>query len=147
MYHQTEAAATEPGQFQGVSKSKIHEEVSKTYLLPDVDARCCTRSYLLQVFHGEVFRIRRQEILAFEVTLTSEQTQKSSFFNMNLLKERASAFLLQLGYAGFGFPNNTNPDESWFTRVLRYIDAYNVLGAFRLRVAGAPVPRCLAGRV
>lgn len=147
MFQQEVDQSDEPVQFRGQTKSKIHEEISKVYLLPDMDARCSTRAYLISVFRGTAFRVRRQEILSFEVNLSPDHLLKSSFFNLTVLKERASVYLAQLQYPVFGFPLNTNPDEVWFSRVLRYIDPFNVLGAFRLRIPGAPIPKCIAGRM
>lgn len=147
MYQPGQLQPEEPIEFRSATKSKIHEDVSRQYFLPDIDSRCCSRLYLIQVSRGDVFRVRRQDLLTFEVGLLAEMTTKSSFFNVSLLKERASIYLTQLGYPPFGFPVNTNPDEPWFTRVLRYIDPCNILGAFKVRIPGAPFPRCLAGRV
>lgn len=147
MYNNEPDAVDEPAQLRGLSKSRLHEEIAKTYFIPELDSRCCTRQYLIQVFRGDVFRVRRQDILGFEVTLTPDMSLKSTFFNIGLLRERASVYLTQLGHRPFGFPINCNPDEQWFVRTLRYIDPFNVLGAFRCRIPGAPVPACLAGRM
>ena len=137
----------EPEQLRSLSKSKIYELLNRNYFLPDKDSRCITRSYLVAVFNNTVYRVEREALLNFEVGLRFEEKVKSSFFHIGILRQRADTLLHQLGFLPFGFPNNTNADESWFVRVLRMIDPYNVLGAFKTRVNQSILPRTPSGQM
>lgn len=137
----------EPEQLRELSKSKIFELLGRTYFLPDKDSRCITRAYLVAVHTGAVYRVERTQLLNFEVDLTFQEKVKSSFFHMGILRQRADILLQQLGLLPFGFPNNTNADEGWFVRVLRMIDPYNILGAFKTRINDARLPRIPAGQL
>ena len=92
-----------PAEFSGVSKADIYDELNGQFFLLDIDCRATIRSYLIKIGRGEGFRIACQDILAFEVNLTPEEKVKSSFYNLTVLRERASKLLEQLGQNPFGF--------------------------------------------
>lgn len=143
-----EVRGDEPQEFKGLSKSKIYQNLSRQYVLPDKDARCVTRAYLATVLRGTVFRMDRTELLNFEVGLTFEERVKASFFHLGILKQRTELLLAQLGQPGFGFAQGTNADEDWMVRIIRLLDPYNILGAFRSKIHTARVPpRISAGRM
>lgn len=137
----------EPDALRGMSKSKMYDMEARDYLLPSKESRCISKAYLIEVFRGTVFRVRNQEILAFEVNLTLEERMKASHFNLGVIKDKAAALLQMLGHQPFGFHGSNNPDEEWLSRVVRFIDPQNLLRGFRRRVANAPRPAILPMRM
>ena len=132
---------------QTPSKSVMYKILQRDFILPDIDARCTTKAYLARVQAGEVWRVRREQLLQFESGLTIEEQTKSSFFHIGVMKLRLERFMALSGVQEFGFPVGTNPDELWFSRVLRYLDPSNILAAFRTPVRNSPLPRNLPGRM
>ena len=133
--------------FQGLTKSKIYEIVSRDFVLPAKESRSISREYLIKVHQASIFRIRREQLLNFEATLSVEEQKKAPFFNVGYLLSRLNVLLQQQGMAPLGFTNNSQPDEPWFTRILRYLDRYNVLNGFKVKIRGSEPPLCLAGRM
>lgn len=141
------ARENEPPELRHLSKSKIHEDLSRQFFLPDKDSRCSTRQYLVNIHVNLVYRVTREELLNFEVGLTLEDRQKSSFFHIGILVRRADRLLTQLGLLPFGFPVGTQAEEDWCARVLRHLDQTNILGGFKRAIRHAQVPRVRAGRI
>jgi len=137
----------EPEALRGLSKAKLYELVSRDYYLPNKECRCVSRGYLVSVHEGTVWRIRHTDLLQFELDLSIEEKIKSSFFNIGVLKDKANALLRLLNQREFGFPPILNPEETWFCRVLRKIDVWNVLRGFKCRVRGVPRPNILPVRM
>jgi hypothetical protein len=137
----------EPAELRSLSKSKIYELISREYLIPHKEARCSTRQYLISVHLGNVYRVAREQILNFEVGLSLEEKVKASFFHMGILRNKVDLLLTQMQLQTFGFPDGTQADEDWFTRVIRFIDQHNLLGAFKIRIRNSQIPRCPAGRM
>ena len=109
----------EPEALKGLSKTKLYELVARDFFIPSKDCRCVSRAYLVSVHEGAVWRIRHQDLLQFELGLTVEEKIKSPFFNLGVLKAKANVLLQMLGQREFGFPSHLNPEDSWFSRVLR----------------------------
>lgn len=137
----------EPAFARGLSKAALYKFVGSRFVLPDLDARCTTRPYLIRVQQGEVFRVSREDLLTFEARITSDETTKASFFHIGVLRERLDRFLELTNQPRFGFPPGSNPDDGWFVRILRYVDRSNILLGFKRAVANSQVPRNQAGRM
>lgn len=141
-------AENEPAALRGLSKSKLYELVSREFFIPSKECRCVTRSYLVAVHEDLVWRVRHQQILQFEIPLSVDEKLKSPFFNIGVLKAKGNALLRLTGQHELGLPeNDLNPSDPWFTRVIRYIDPWNILKAFKTRVQGIPPPNILPARM
>ena len=57
-------------------------------VLPDLDARRCTRAYLLRVHLEEVYSVSREELLTFEARLNPDESLESPFCNVEQLTTR-----------------------------------------------------------
>ena len=140
--HQT--ANDEPIELRELSKAKIYTQLAANWFLPQKESRGVTRAYLVQVYRDQVFRVQRQVILEYESRLVPAESKKSSFYSVALLYDRMETYLHEMGQKPLGFSLTTLPEEDWFSRVLRYVDPYNVLEGFQARVNGAPVPPVFA---
>lgn len=149
MWNQEEAQGgnAEPEPFRTMTKTKIYEMIGREFYLPNKECRCITRTYLIRVHQGTVFRISHQALLNFEVNISPEEKAKSMNFNIGMLRDKASALLELLGQREFGFDRNQNPEEGWFCRILRFIDQFNILNAFRVRVRNGERPLILPVRM
>jgi len=78
--------------------------------------------------------------------LTVEEKIKSPFFHIGVLKMKADALLRLTGQRQFGFNQSLSPEDKWFTRVLRKIDPFNILKAFKIRVHNLAPPNILPAR-
>lgn len=136
-----------PLPFQGMTKKKIYDILSREYVLPSVQSRCITKKYMFAIYNKEFFSVTREELLRFESSLSLEETKKSSFFNVSLLTWRLDKYLHLEEKKPLGFSEDTQADEAWFSRILRYLDPYNVLGGFTCRVKGSLAPKHSAGRL
>jgi hypothetical protein len=139
--------ANVPDIFRGLTKNKVFDLVAREYVLPSKDSRSITKQYLYQVHQGEVFRITKEVLLGFEATLQTDDFIKTPFYNVGYLIQRLDILLQQTGRRQLGFPAGVQPDDKWFTRILRYLDQFNILGAFKSRVRNAQPPNSHAGRV
>lgn len=136
----------EPIEIREWTKTQLFNRLTETYLLPSKESRGITRTYLVAVYEGRVFRIERSVLLQFESHLTMAEQRKSVFYNVGLLVERLERLLRLENQRPLGFTVGTSPEEVWFTRIVRYLDPTNILGAFRIAVQGAPVPDIFAAR-
>ena len=130
----------EPVELRELSKSKIYAQLASQWFLPQKDSRGVTRAYLVQVHRGDVFRVQRQVILEYESRLTAAENRKSTFYSVALLYDRLEAYLAEMQQRPLGFSLTNLPEEDWFSRILRYVDPYNVLEGFTIRVNGSPSP-------
>lgn len=130
----------EPAAIRNLSKSKLYDLMARDFFIPSRECRCVSRVYLVQVFQGTVFRVQHFELLNFELNLSIDEKVKSMHFNIGALKEKADALLVLLDRLPFGFPRSLNPEENWFSRILRMVDPWNILAGFRMRVRNAPMP-------
>lgn len=137
----------EPDQIRNMSKTQLYKFLSLELCLPDQESRCCTRSYLVKVFNREVYTVSRHELLIFEAQLRPDETIKSPFFNIGVLKSRLDRLLRAHGKLRLGYPSGTNADDHFFTRILRYEDPSNMLQGFRRSVRGHQLPMILPGRM
>lgn len=149
MLNDTELAEeqTTPEPFRGMSKTAIYKLLSRDFILPDCDSRCCNKAYLFEVFSDKVFRVSRSDLLLFESSLLPEESLKAPFFNMSVLKIRIDKLMKLMNLKPFGFSQGKLPDEMWFSRILRYLDRSNILRAFKKPVKNSKVPRNIAGRM
>jgi hypothetical protein len=137
----------EPNHVRGLSKNAIYKMLLTRWFLPDKNARGVTRSYLINVDQAQVFRIERQTILEWEARLTADEMIKASFLSLPTCVEKINHHLQQLQHRTLGFTRLNYPDESWLLRIIRYVDPFNLVGAFRRRIQGAPCPNTPAGRM
>lgn len=136
-----------PDIFRGLTKTKIFEIVNRDWVLPSKYSRCTSKQYLYNVHAGTVFRVSKEILLNFEANLTVEETLKSAFYNIGFLLRKLELLQAQLGRPILGFQGAIQPDDEWFSRILRYLDQYNILGGFKQRVRNAQPPRCHSGRM
>lgn len=68
-----------PEIFRGMSKNKIHDNLSRIYVLPEKSSRCNSKLYYYNVHRDFVFRITKEELLNFEATLSAEELVKAPF--------------------------------------------------------------------
>ena len=47
----------EPEEIRSLSKKQLHKFIGIRKVLPDLDARCCTRAYLVRVHLEEVYSV------------------------------------------------------------------------------------------
>lgn len=139
--------ANVPDIFRGKSKSKVFDILEKDQhlVLGEKTDRANTLDYMYQVYRHEVFRITREELLQFESTLNNEEVTKAPFFNVGYLVERLNQLQIEQGRLPLGYMGQ--PSEKHFTRVLRFLDRYNCLKAFKSKCRNSQPPHCLAGRM
>ena len=80
-------------------------------VLPDLDARCCTRAYPVRLHLEEVYSVCREELLTFEARLQPDESLKSPFLNVGQLATRLDQLLTHKGKLRFGFPAGTLVDD------------------------------------
>ena len=94
----------EPEQIRSLSKKQLHKCIGIRKALPDLDARCCTRAYLVRVHLDEVYSVSRDEQLTFEASLQPDESLSSPFFNVGQVTTRLDQLLTHEGKLNFGFP-------------------------------------------
>ena len=67
----------EPEEVRNLSKKKLYKLISIRNVLPDEDARCMTRAYMIQIFRSQVYLVSREELLLFEARLQPDELLKS----------------------------------------------------------------------
>ena len=137
----------EPEEIRSLSKKQLHKFIGIRKVLPDLDARCCTRAYLVRVHLDEVYSVSREELLTFEGILQPGESLKSPFFNVGQLTTRLDQLLTHKGKLNFGFPAGTLADDPWISRVLRLEDPANLLPGCKRAVRNQQVPPIMPGRV
>lgn len=148
MYNPVEVGdPDEPVEIRNLSKSKLYSLLEDELLLPSKESRGVTRAYLVQVYRRTVFTVNRRDIMHFEARLSLAEKRKNAFYCVSLLTEKLDILLPMLGLLPLGFPQNVSPEEDWFSRVLRYVDPFNLLEAFQRRVEGAAPPPIFLSRV
>ena len=80
-------------------------------VLPDLDARCCTRAYLVRVHLDEVYSVSREQLLICAARLQPDESLKSPYFNLGQLTTRLDQLLTHKGKLNFGFPAGTLADN------------------------------------
>lgn len=137
----------EPFEIREWSKSKLYTHISETFFVASRDSRGMNRSQLVRIYTAQVYRVTRQDMLQFEANLQPAETRKSTFYCVSLLYERLQTLMELMNLPPLGYPEGTVPEEEWFTRILRYIDRYNLLEGFQRRLQGAEPPRLFLSRV
>lgn len=135
---ENERRLDEPEELRNLTKSKIYSNLSNTYLLPSKESRVITRSYLVSVFTGAVFRVTRTDMLQFESGINLTEQLKASFFSLPLMVEKCGMLLEQRGMPPLGYGPNL-PGEGYFTRVLRFVDPWNLAGGFCKAIRNPPM--------
>ena len=59
----------DPEEIRSLSKKQLHKSTGIRKVLPDLDARCCTRAYPIRVHLDEVYSASREKLLTFEARL------------------------------------------------------------------------------
>ena len=59
----------EPEVTPSLSKKQLHKCIGIHNVLPDLDARCCTRAYLVRVHLDEVYSVSTEQLLTFDARL------------------------------------------------------------------------------
>lgn len=99
------------------------------------------------VYENNFFQVRRQTLLEFESRLSLEEEARTPYLALSSIIERVNKLLLSLGHPGLGFTRSNWPDEKWLYRITRYVDPANVLGIFKRKVHGAPLPNAPVSQV
>lgn len=121
-----------------LSKKQLYEDTSEIWYVPPQDSKGMTRSYLIKVRHGQVFRVALSELKNFEVALTKPQQKKVGIVNNALLVRKLNMLLRSRQMPELGFDEFDLPDERWLYRVARYIDTSNLMEFFEAPVNAEP---------
>ena len=124
----------EASETKDLSKHKIYSRLNEQYLLPPEDSKGVCRSWLLQVWYGNVYRVGLRDFKTFEVGVTSTHMKRNGLTNLMHLMLRINGLLKGRGEKVLGFHEFTVPDEKWLCKIARYVDQSNVLEFFQLPV-------------
>jgi phenylpyruvate tautomerase PptA (4-oxalocrotonate tautomerase family) len=99
------------------------------------------------VFTAQNYRLVRQEYRRLEAELTPLQLKKVNLVNMAYIYRKLNALLVELNERPFGFPEFTIPEESWLTKVARFVDRKNVMEFFQSSIEPNGIPRNTSERI
>ena len=142
MFDGANARIHEAAETKDLSKHKIYSRLNEQYLLPPEESKGVCRSWLLQIWHGHVFRVGLRDFKTFEVSVTSAHMKRNGLTNLMHLMLRINGLLKSRGQKTLGFHEFTVPDEKWLCKIARYVDHSNVLEFFQLPVT--PISRLSA---
>ena len=142
-----QAAQDEPAAIRNLTKNQLYLLLSETYLLPGIESKGLNRTYLVGVFTDQHFRLNLLEYKRFEAELTSAQQKKTNLVNLAYILRKLNALLAEQGRRPLGFPDFIIPEESWLTKVARFVDRKNVMEFFQAAIDPMGVPNTLSERV
>ena len=127
--HQNEGPET-----RDLSKDKLYDRLSEQWLVPPINSKGVSRSWLLRVWNGEVFRVANREFKLFEAEITANHMKRNGFTNLLHLMLRMNQLLNSRQQLPLGFNEFCVPDEKWLAKIARFIDRTNVLEFFQVPV-------------
>jgi len=137
----------EPAEIRGLNKNQLYLLLSETYLLPAPDSKGVNRTYLVGVYTNTNYRVNLVEYKRFEAELTPNQQKKVNLVNLAYTLRKLNSLLVESGQRPLGFPNFTIPEETWLTKVARWVDRKNLMEFFQVHIEPLGVPRIDSERV
>jgi hypothetical protein len=144
---QAEGNLNVPPEIRNLSKTQLYNSLSQTYLLPALESKGMCRTYLVGVFRAENYRLPLLEYKRLEAELTPIQQKKVNLANMAYIYRKLNALLAEMNLLPLGFPEFIIPEESWITKVARFVDRRNVMEFFESHIEGNALPRNMSERV
>ena len=117
-----------------LSKEKVYDRLSEQFLMPPIHTKGVSRSWLIQVWNGGVFRLAIRDFKLFEADITPNHMKRNGFTNLLHLMLKMNQLLASRQQPTLGFHDFCVPDEKWLAKIARYIDRSNVLEFFQLPV-------------
>lgn len=114
----------------GLSKKKLYQKLSASYLMPSFQSRAITRPYLVKAFLKEVYLVSKESIALFEAQNISSPPHRAPGFTVMQIVFLIDSFLSKMGKMKTGFKNGSLPDEDYCYRLARYLDQGNLLQIF-----------------
>ena len=94
----------EPEHYKSMSKQQIFKTaIVQGKLPPDIDARCTSKAYCIDLLENRVYSVQRVELLMFEARLSSAETQRSAFYSIGSIKPKLDSLLKMKGNLRIGF--------------------------------------------
>jgi len=137
----------EPENIRKLTKNQLYTMLSETYLLPTIDSKGVNRAYLVAVYIGNVYRLPLLEYKRFEAELTPTQQKKTPLINLAYILRKLNALLVESHRRPLGFPPFVIPEETWLTKVARFVDRKNVMEFFQQELEPIGQPMHLSERV
>ena len=137
----------EPPAIRNLSKNQLYLLLGETYLLPAIDSKGVNRSYLVGVYSNTNYRVNLLEYKRFEAELTPNQQKKTNLVNLAYILRKLNALLVESGQRALGLPDFIIPEESWLTKVARYVDRRNVMEFFHASIENNAIPRIMSEQV
>lgn len=133
-FHRTERQADnradEGPDTKPLSKQKLYTMLAEQYLLPSIDSKGVSRSYLLQVHRDQVFRVGLVEYKMFEANLIPSHFKRNGLTSLGVLVNKINRILATRRRNELGFPQHCIPEEDWLIKIARCIDPHNLMEFF-----------------
>ena len=124
-----------------LSKDKLYQRLGEQWLLPPIQSKGVSRSWLIRVWNGEVYRVANREFKLFEADISTNHMKRNGFTNLLHLLLRMNQLLISRQQLPLGFNEFCVPDEKWLAKIARFIDRTNVLEFFQMPVEQITVLR------
>ena len=98
-------------------KKALYESLVRLWYLPPYTSKGMTREYLVQVYHGSVFRVPVMEMKRFELELHPRTLKRTAMQNNGLLVRKLNKLLQSRDQPQLGFDEHEPPEQRWLLSV------------------------------